>query len=69
MQCPEKRVLRNNRMVFVNVELQQPVKGILLWMSVMLQTTSANVARWIHVFHQKRVLLEPALVINYLYFF
>ena len=38
-------------MVFVNVELQQPVH--LLGMSVMLQTTSVNAARWIHVFRQK----------------
>ena len=49
---------------FVAAELQHPVKVIVQPIHVMLQTASANVARWTHVFHHKPVLPEPALVIN-----
>ena len=50
------------------MELQQPVKVMVLAKSVMLQTTSVNAARWMRVCHPKRAMMEPVLVINYLIF-
>ena len=64
MQCPAKNV----QAAFVDVDLQQPVKVIVQPMSAMIQTASANVASWMHVLHQKRVMPDLALVINVLLF-
>ena len=55
--------------VFVDVELQQPVKVMVLAMSVMLQTTYVNVARRMLVCQQNIALLEAAAaVISSLHF-
>ena len=64
MQCPAKNV----QVASVDVDLQQPVTVIVQPMSAIFLIASANVASWILVLHQKRVMPDLALVINVLLF-